>query len=865
MKIICKMSFSALLSIVISILLLTSIDCYAEDESVKEIMNADRGTDIVMVVDNSESMWDKQQIRNNAMITAANLAVGADVRIGVVYFAEDVYKYYNLADLKDEKSFRRTSANMKMTDHGENSEYKNIGKGLMKGIELFENQDENRRRIILLITDGENGAYNKTDNNFKKKANELTKKQVQIIKDKNIDLYCVSIKEKENDENYLRQLVNYFGSEKNNESTRFFSVNENNINELYDRIIEIFYSLRGDVKYIRISPDDKGVFSFSIPKLGVKKMQLYVNNATMNAVLEGPDKKALPTKWKDDNSQFLTVESPAAGNWRLSLKPVEQAISGKIRPTLALYIDLMASATVKPSEGDDLVKGKNAYIETAFYDENKNFVVIDEIADVTAELTFSNNGKVLKKENFKLRPEGEHMISEGFELTDFGQFSVDLDVTYSDEIFLKYQIPIEKKVEPFAPKVIKSFEQDNVRVEKVNKADGTVYQFSIPLNEYIQDQDSQFNSLRVTQIKQNNDHNPLKAYIDNDMLVVETEKCESFSGYVELTDENGMKTELGVKGSMMDMDFWSVLLKIIILIIAVAIGCFVILMILRKKWIVEILEIEEKIEEYKTNSNTIKSEDFESDSDKNAYDQLISSVNVFVEKADEDEAIRKYLRSDIIGEENENYVQQIADEIDKSEKLFEEIIRQNKAISRIISNQADYSQNALKSFNWMKLRSIYKEFTKLYSEFNLKKEEIDSNIKRYNELSDSIKKYKDTLNNKSEKIKKRLDNYKNCKSDFAIKMIINENQYLYSQKNAFIIRPRNMSQFFGSTADNLKNSNAVFMVYREEVIVEENTITVSGIKILIVDDEKVDICGKIAKGSEGSYNDTQLGLVNLSL
>ena len=71
----------------------------AEDVNLQsEIVQPDNlnqnGYDVIYLIDNSRSVWSQQDARNKAFRGISNLAVGSDIKIGVVYFADHVYEDY---------------------------------------------------------------------------------------------------------------------------------------------------------------------------------------------------------------------------------------------------------------------------------------------------------------------------------------------------------------------------------------------------------------------------------------------------------------------------------------------------------------------------------------------------------------------------------------------------------------------------------------------------------------------------------------------------------------------------------------------------------------------------------------------------
>ena len=136
--------------------------------------------------------------------------------VPITYMLETADGFYTTTEEtlslnKQSGKISKTEKYLDFTEQDINNMYTNIGRGLEKGIELFENQDENRRRIVIVLSDGINDGKGTTPYSYQQEADALTEQQTQILRDKNIELYCVAIDGGgQTDEDYLRQMVNYF-------------------------------------------------------------------------------------------------------------------------------------------------------------------------------------------------------------------------------------------------------------------------------------------------------------------------------------------------------------------------------------------------------------------------------------------------------------------------------------------------------------------------------------------------------------------------------------------------------------------------------------------------------------------------------
>ena len=76
-------------------------DSLPQTDKKAELVQADHysayGWDVVLCMDNSGSMWgEAQQIRDQALRGIVNLVSGSDIKIGGVYFGNDIYKTLSL-------------------------------------------------------------------------------------------------------------------------------------------------------------------------------------------------------------------------------------------------------------------------------------------------------------------------------------------------------------------------------------------------------------------------------------------------------------------------------------------------------------------------------------------------------------------------------------------------------------------------------------------------------------------------------------------------------------------------------------------------------------------------------------------------
>lgn len=535
----------------------------------------DVGYDIVFVVDNSRSIWKQQTLRDQAMRTVANLAVGSDVRIGTVYFADHVYKTFALTPVEGKTDYEKViSEGMTLTVQDDSNRDTNIGAGLKAGLKLFEDQDTSRQRIMIVLSDGINENYSQSSS-YKKAADKLTEEQVNILKEQEIPLYCAFVQKDRADESYLRDMVNYFDSSNHYDQDRFVTVSDSQINKLADKFAQIFYSLRGDMKYKNITVDSSGRYTFHIPSLNVTKLQIYLNNpGSLSAKLETASGESGENQegWSDGNCIFFTVKNPENTDWVLTLTGdrIEETTG-----TIAYYTDINAKVSV---EGSSFYQGGSVYVNADFYDEQDTEIQLDEGAQVTADFQIisPDSGEVLQEiKDMPLSLAGGTASSDWFTLEARGDVFCTVYVKYDEFINLIFSCPSDMEVTAQPPSS-KNY-SGTIMAATVKTEKGKKQQFDLELQDYVSDPDS--DQITVKSVDPVKKDNPVDVTIENGKLVCQADKAFSEVNFIiTLEDETGLTTEMTVKGTIINMN----IVKIILCVIALLIAILVIRSLMRK-------------------------------------------------------------------------------------------------------------------------------------------------------------------------------------------------------------------------------------------------------------------------------------------
>lgn len=516
------------------------------------------GMDVVLVVDNSKSVWEQQDKRNEALRCIGNLAVGADIKIGCVYFADQVYSSkLDLTSMQEPDSAKTVlsgeALNMKERDLGNIDT--NIGVGLREARKMFEHNNINRKKAIILFSDGINENL-ANDPSYKEKANKLTEEQVAALKDEDVAIYCVYLQKGRNKESYLKKIVNYFGKEDFADGeNRFKRVQENQIDTLSDEFAKIFYAVQNGMKYDdSIDLSAGGKKGFYIPTMGVTKLQLYLKNeksfeAVLKCLKEDSSKKE---SWQDGLNAYISVENPTPGDWELTITGEDKE---KTTGTIAYYTDIKCYAELVSVSGDESIhKNSKVKIRTTFYDANGEKIDVDEKSTLTGIYVFEDEDGNKTKEEYPLQLTEEGAESEEFVIGAYGTYTVGTRLVYDEYIDLNYSMPSDK-ITPLAPSVI-----DKEEIFSGTKT-GEGIRFSIEETELVVDPEEE--GIKLLSYGQGNPDNKVEVKHEDGYFIVTSEKTGDIKFTLKVSDATGMTSEVTVSGKVRD--------KLMVLMIQIAV------------------------------------------------------------------------------------------------------------------------------------------------------------------------------------------------------------------------------------------------------------------------------------------------------
>ncbi len=624
------------------------------------------GYDVVYVVDNSKSVWKQQDYRNQALKNISNLAVGSDIRVGAVYFADHIYKTLALTSVESKEGSKKVLDFLNMKDQDKNNIDTNIGIALEAAVKLFDSQDSSRERIIVLFSDGinENLSGSRV---YKEDADKKTSEQVKILKGMNVSVYCVYLEKKRNDEDYLKKIVNYFSDKTDYSGERFFKVKESNISDLSSAFVNVFYVMQNNMKRRQIEPDSTGAVNFYVPSLGITKLKIYLDGAIKEGTIIKAAGNSKYEKWSDGSSTFLNYVDPVPGEWNISIK--SDAIE-TVNGTITYYANLQAAAELEKIDGE-----KKYQLLVHFYDEKGKEVFIDNMAKVSATMNFAGGDGNKKSNPIAMEISDGIAKSETFEMSEYGNYSYSVNLSYEDFINLDYTL-LKTDIGKTAP-VTTNIKSGSFHGEKTK----TGIQFSIKEDELWNDLEGE--EVKVINVVQLNAANPVNITQKDGYVVVDAKEASDVEFELQLEDASGMTSKVSVKGNIKNQATTRTLKKVFVI---AAIIIVLMLFVLsssknnKKKSLEKLFEAFEKI--YKEFLNEFKGCDAaikKLNDNQEFMKDCIESKDGLLDMADEleDDIQKMYGMSEYI---MEGYIEK---EFEQAKKLLSKISKENDDINKL--------------------------------------------------------------------------------------------------------------------------------------------------------------------------------------
>ena len=452
---------------------------------------------------------------------------------------------------------------------------------------LFEDQNANRQKIIILFSDGINENLSQSSS-FKEAADRETLEQAQSLKEKQIPIYCVYLQKNRNDEDYLKQLVNYFNEDNDYADERFKKVTDDQIDILSEQFAQTFYSMQNDMKYREISIDSSGTMSFYIPELGVRRMQIYLkNDKAYEVLLSGPSEDSGEAQtWGDNGNVYITVDEPETGDWTLEITgDGADTVTG----TLACYTDISASSSIsgEVDENGNIYRNRPEKINVSFYDEDGSEFRPDEAAVVSGTVTVQNEAgeNITRDVEFGSTENGYE--SAEFQIEDYGTYSYQVSLSYADFINLRYDFE-GGTVQGMAPL---AYDQEGT-FEGRETGDGEAFTFET--DDLYSDPDGE--KITITGVTQLNEENPVISVEEKEgFLTVTAQDTGDVDFVINIEDESGNTAQVEIKGKVMDVVTARIITGLLIFLLIVVLTAIVSLLIYRRKMKNEVEEALQKM------------------------------------------------------------------------------------------------------------------------------------------------------------------------------------------------------------------------------------------------------------------------------
>lgn len=265
------------------------------------------GVDAVLVIDSSGSMkWtDPRRLR----VPAAKLfltLLGERDRAGIISFSDNGYPVLGLTPAGKTGQPRLFAAVEKVSEKGA---YTNLHAALSKGLDMLAREgDPQRRRMLVLMTDGkmDTGDWDQD----RKLIDTIRAELIEQARQAGVEVYTIAFTEA-SDMALMQEIA---------ERTAALSRLASNDRELHEVFGQIFES----AKQPDMLPIDGGRF---LVDAAVQEMTVVASKAAADVKisLEAPDGSSIDAgnagagvRWfKSEQFDMITVEKPAAGDWRL--------------------------------------------------------------------------------------------------------------------------------------------------------------------------------------------------------------------------------------------------------------------------------------------------------------------------------------------------------------------------------------------------------------------------------------------------------------------------------------------------------------------------------------------------------------------
>lgn len=302
---------------------------YLEDEyagvTVGEL-EAEIGTDVVMIIDESGSMVDADKER--IAIEGAKLFVDmeklSNANIGLVEFSDNAKatEMFDVALQENRTALKEILDNAKY--HG--GAYTDTGAALLESIRLLESSGNHANKSVILFTDGKTEVNERIPGRTLENSLQDVETAVQLVKEKGYVIYCIGLNQNGGvDEAQLAEIAGQTGGEyliatDVSEITDFFQrifaqIGDSDVDALDEYVAD------GTYHTVYFDIDNANILEANIVVLSSKEIEdLILVDAAGNTVDLLNDERIVFSK--SSKYTMIKIQNPDVGEWYISVKGV---------------------------------------------------------------------------------------------------------------------------------------------------------------------------------------------------------------------------------------------------------------------------------------------------------------------------------------------------------------------------------------------------------------------------------------------------------------------------------------------------------------------------------------------------------------
>lgn len=301
-------------------------DAYVGESITVGELEADAGTDVVLVMDESGSMLnaDKERISIEGAKLFVDMEKLSNANIGLIEFS-NVLKSTALLDVSMQENRETLKGILDGVEYGSTA-HTDTGAALIEAVNLLNTSGSNKNKSVILFTDGKTDIDAGTPGRTLEDSLRDVDTAVQIAKEKGYVIYCIGLNENGGvDEAQLAQIAQQTGGEyliaaDVSEITDFF---ERIFAQIGDSDVETLdeYVADGNYHTVHFDIDNANILEANIVILSSKEVEdVLLLNPEGNQVDLLQDERIVFSK--SSKYSMVKIQNPDAGEWCVSVKGV---------------------------------------------------------------------------------------------------------------------------------------------------------------------------------------------------------------------------------------------------------------------------------------------------------------------------------------------------------------------------------------------------------------------------------------------------------------------------------------------------------------------------------------------------------------